>query len=80
MAKGYNILADFLERESVIELLYTETPPYFSGSDNICDTFLANDHYGRMEELTGLPKVAPVVLIAHSTWAQFLWQFVYYWG
>jgi hypothetical protein len=37
--KGYNILADFLQWESLAGLRHTETPPYFSGPDDICDAF-----------------------------------------
>ena len=37
--KEYNILTDFLQWESLAGLRHTETPPYFSGPDNICDAF-----------------------------------------
>jgi hypothetical protein len=37
--KGYNILADFLEWERLAGLRHIETPPYFSGPDDICDSF-----------------------------------------
>lgn len=37
--KGLGILDDFLQWESLAGLRHTETPPYFSGPDSICDAF-----------------------------------------